>query len=93
MISRFSNENTTHNTMGLRSIQRQEHRAQSIEDRRKARVQAVARQACYYVAGFLLSFLPTLVVRITAATLAIEASEEARLFPLLIIQAIFWPLH
>lgn len=91
-ISRFSNEHGT-DMRALRDLQREEQRLQSLQDRSKARVQAVARQACYYVAGFVLCYLPTFVIRVTAATLGTAANEEAHLFPLLVIQAIFWPLQ
>ena len=91
-ISRFSNEHGT-DMRALRDLQREEQRLRSLQDRSKARVQAVARQACYYVAGFVLCYLPTFVIRVTAATLALNPNEEARLFPLLVIQAIFWPLQ
>ena len=77
----------------LHDLQRQEQHLQSLEARRQARVQTVAWQAVYYVVAFVLCYAPTLIVRVTAATLGLEPSQEGRVFGLLVIQAILWPLQ
>ena len=84
-----------------RHCEREDHREQQLaeqrqqlqHDRQKERRQAVAFQAFLYVASYVVSYLPTNVLRVTASALSMDTSHEAQLFPLLVLQAILWPLQ
>ena len=75
----------------LREMQREQQRLKNQQQRQKSRIRAVAYQAFFYVGAFLITYLPTFILRPLATGL--KASEEASVFPLLLIQAIFWPLQ
>jgi 7 transmembrane receptor (rhodopsin family) len=76
-----------------REHEREEARRKSQEERQKEHIQAVAFQAFLYVASFMITHLPTFIVRMTSAIAKFEASNEADFFPLLVIQAILLPLQ
>lgn len=99
--SNESNESTFSNEHGtdlqtlrreeIRELQREEQRLRSLQDRSRARVQAVALQALFYVVIFIITYLPTFIIRIIAA--AQHLTDETKIYPLLVIQAIFWPMQ
>jgi hypothetical protein len=84
--STFSNEQH-------REHEREEARRKSQEERQKEHIQAVAFQAFLYVASFMITHVPTFIVRMTSELAELESSNEAQLFPLLVIQAVLLPLQ
>jgi hypothetical protein len=56
------------------------------------RIQAVATQALLYVGTFLLAYSWAFAVKV-AESLGFQAQDEARIFPVLVLQAIFLPMH
>jgi len=59
-------------------------------DSPERRTRAVATQAFLYVAVFLVTYIWTLIIRM--ASQQSDPSEEARLFPVMVLRAIFLPL-
>ena len=54
------------------------------------RIRAVAKQACWYVAAFMMTYTSSCILRILAA-FKFDARDEAKLFPLLVLQAVLLP--
>ena len=77
-----------------RDRRRTQHGIQSQHHRQNQRVQAIARQATLYnIVCFLITQLPTIILRIWAAVGQLVSSDEATVSPLLLLQAILWPLQ
>ena len=68
-------------------------RRQDSEIRRRHRLQRVAWQAFYYVAAFLATQLPAVVLRVWANTKPVYREQEATLFWAMVLQALLWPLQ
>ena len=84
--SAFSNEQ-------IREELREKQKQRSMEDRQKERIQAVAFQSFLYVASFMITHLPTMIIRVTSAVAKLHPSDEEKFFPLLLVQAILLPLQ
>lgn len=88
--SKFSNEQE-------RDQQRDQQRLlahqKEKQKRQSQRLQALAFQAFLYIAGFLLTQVPTVVLRVCVLAFQVTASNEAVYFPLLVAQAILKPLQ
>ncbi|CAB9519194.1 expressed unknown protein [Seminavis robusta] len=82
----FSNEE-------VREQQREAARLAYQKQRQQERLRAIAIQASLYVGSFLLTHLPTFIIRITSAIVGLSPSNEGQFFPLLLIQAILLPLQ
>lgn len=70
-----------------RKVTRQRRRA---PDPQLKRIRAVAVQACWYVAAFMMTYMASIIVRCLEVA-GFGAEDEARLFPLLVIEAILLP--
>ncbi|CAB9530251.1 expressed unknown protein [Seminavis robusta] len=85
----------------VKQIQEQQRREelrntqlQKIHDARQTkRLREVAVQAFLYVAGFLLTQLPVMLLGIMASSREYTAADDADLFPMLLLRAILWPLQ
>ena len=66
-------------------------RGSSPEDPQLQRIQAVATQAFLYVAVFVVLQTPTFILRVMEAQNSVQ--DEAQVFPLLMLQAIMWPIQ
>ena len=71
---------------------RSQQTAFNNDDPQLRRIQAVATQGFLYVAAFLLSYVIAVTLRIFEG-LGGTASDEGRLYPLLVLQAIFMPMQ
>lgn len=65
-------------------------RPTGLGDLQLQRVRAVANQAFFYVAAFMITYLPAGIVRILAG-FGMGAEDEGQLFPLLVLQALLLP--
>lgn len=77
-------------TPEVRMSQRQDATRQQQPDPQVARVRAVATQAFWYVCCYLITYLPSITLRIMEGQ-SFDAEDEDRLFPLLVIQSITFP--
>ena len=89
--STFSNEQLQLEEQ--RDQQRDKQAERLSQDRHKERLQAVAFQSCLYVASFMVTHIPTMILRVTSAVVKLSPSNEVQYFPLLVIQAILLPLQ
>lgn len=97
-----SSSNNTNSTgtrpalsVARRSIKRAIGRRLSSKSRAAAdpqlqRIRAVFNQACWYVVAFMLTYLASFVLRILES-IGYDAQDEAKLFPLLVLEAILLP--
>ena len=72
------------------SIKRRVTRKKRAPDPQLQRIRAVAVQACWYVIAFMMTYMASIIVRCLAAA-GFSAEDEAKLFPLLVIEAILLP--
>lgn len=93
LISQETTSTMSTSIRDQRELALQQQRKQLQQARENERVQAVAFQAFLYVAAYVVSYLPTTILRIYAAANSLNSNDEAQLFPLLVLQAIFWPLQ
>lgn len=64
----------------------------SVEDSQTRRVRAVATQAFLYVGSFVTAYVWTAILRIMES-LEFDAEDEASIFPILVLQALFVPIQ
>lgn len=72
------------------SIKRKVTWKRKARDPQLQRIRAVAVQACWYVAAFMMTYMASIIVRGLAAA-GFGPEDEAKLFPLLVIEAILLP--
>lgn len=89
--SAFSNEQSRLEEQ--RDQQRDKQAERRSKDRHKERLQAVAFQSFLYVASFMITHIPTMILRVTSAVVKLSPSNEVQYFPLLVLQAILLPLQ
>lgn len=66
---------------------------QSQADPHAKRIHAVAVQGFLYVAVFFVLQLPTFILRVLESQNSVFPEDEARIFPILLLQGILWPLQ
>lgn len=77
----------------IQEEKREMARQRDLQERQARRLRKIAVQGFLYVGAFLVTSIPTVVLRICAGFFALASADESNYFPLLVVQAILLPLQ